>query len=388
MRFWKRLLAVLRALFLLLVGVRPGPAGGQLTGASCSGPARGGTCCCLVDCSASMNAQTGGVSSFDRAKAAVRKDRRAAPPRRPAHALPRHRADRGGFQPLSRRYGLDRGSHRFAQAESVAGQLFGGLRAGLRAGADRSGPAAGLPGDRLPGRQLARIEPADGREPLAGEGRTDRGQRGLAKRDGQRGHRGQIRRPASGPAWGCRCGCSPASTNYSKSQPADVTLSMFIDDKEVARDAAGDEARPDRRARVPLCAERGGRASRAVRNHPRSLSRRRSLSVRDFRSAANQGVVGQRQPDVRPVRERGPVSSHGFDLDDAAGKAARGKAPRRPIGRRRQMQRSLQVVEIDRAGRQPRVAPRRQRCHPGQLRLAPASSSSPGSATTCTTAAG
>ena len=39
-------------------------------------------------------------------------------------------------------------------------------------------------------------------------------------------------------------------TNYSKSQPADVTLSLLIDDKEVARAAAGDEGRPDRRTRI------------------------------------------------------------------------------------------------------------------------------------------
>ena len=72
MRLLDALLAMLRASFLLLlVFVVARPLVSHWS-ALFGGPA-GRDVLLLVDCSASMNAQTGGVSSFDRAKAALRK---------------------------------------------------------------------------------------------------------------------------------------------------------------------------------------------------------------------------------------------------------------------------------------------------------------------------
>ena len=72
MRFLEALLAALRTLFLLLLVLALArPVASHWS--ALFGAGSGRDVLLMVDCSASMNAQTGGVSSFDRAKAAVRK---------------------------------------------------------------------------------------------------------------------------------------------------------------------------------------------------------------------------------------------------------------------------------------------------------------------------
>ena len=106
MRLLDALVAMLRTLFLLLLAlVVARPVASHWSALFAGGAGR--DVLLLVDCSASMNAQTGGVSSFDRESGAA-KDRPAAPRRRPADALPRRGAKRGSLQPLSPRRRVDR----------------------------------------------------------------------------------------------------------------------------------------------------------------------------------------------------------------------------------------------------------------------------------------
>ena len=140
MQFLEALLAILRTLFLLLlvlVFARPVVRHWNDLFRCGSG---GREVILLMDCSASMNAQTAGVSAFDRAKSAARGGRQTLAAGRPAHPHPRRRQPEEVFSRFTTDAERHRGEDRRPDHHVVAGQLLRRLHAPVRPRGARSAP--------------------------------------------------------------------------------------------------------------------------------------------------------------------------------------------------------------------------------------------------------
>jgi hypothetical protein len=233
MRLLEALLAALRALFLLLlVFALARPVATHWAKLFGSGSAR--EILLLVDCSASMNAQTGGVSSFDRAKAAVRKIVERLQPddrltlyrvtARTEEVFSRFSADTASIEDRIDSLKLSPSRANFLAAFA---QAFGQGRT------DRARPLVYLVTDCQAGswRELSQ-QTVENLFPEKAQlivvnvaSKSEIMNVGIVGSPPPRERAGV----------GLPLRLLARVTNYSKSQPADVTLSMFIDDKEVAR---------------------------------------------------------------------------------------------------------------------------------------------------------
>ncbi len=237
MRFLEALVAMLRVLFLLLfVFVVSRPVASHWR--ALFGGGSGRDVLMMVDCSASMNAQTGGVSSFDRAKNAVRK---IAERLNPSDRLTLYRVA-GQTEEVFSRFSGDTASiddyidslklsPSRANVFAALNQAFGHDHT------DRVRPLVYLLTDCQTGswRELNQ-QAADGIVPEKAEliivnvaSQTETANAGVVGNPPPR-ERAVVGLPLR---------LSARVTNFSKSQPADVTLSMFIDDKEIARTPIG-----------------------------------------------------------------------------------------------------------------------------------------------------
>lgn len=233
MKFLEALLAALRALFLLLlVMVCSRPVVKHWS--ALFGGGAGRDIVMLVDCSASMNAQTAGLSSLERAKSAAlsvaerlaRDDRltlvRVAA--RPAEVFSRFTAD---TESIREHIDSLKSSPSRANWLAALSQVFSPGAAGrpkatvylftdCQASGWRELAAQGV--ERLvPKESRLVVVNVGSKEPLA-----NRAVVGTAPRE----HRTVVGLPLL---------LRPRVANYSKNEPADVTVSVFIDDNEVAR---------------------------------------------------------------------------------------------------------------------------------------------------------
>lgn len=233
MKFLEALLAALRALFLLLlVLVCSRPVVKHWS--ALFGGGAGRDVIMLIDCSASMNAQTAGLSSLERAKsAAVAVAERAARDdrltlvrvaARPEEVFSRFTADTESIKEQiqnlkaspSRANWLVALSQLFAAGAPERSKATVYLFTDCQASGWRELASQG--GERLVPKETRLVVVNVGsKEQLA-----NRAVVGTAPRE----HRSVVGLPIM---------LRPRVANYSKSEPADVTVSVFIDEKEVAR---------------------------------------------------------------------------------------------------------------------------------------------------------
>jgi hypothetical protein len=233
MRLLEALLAALRALFLLLlVFALARPVATHWAKLFGSGSAR--EVLLLVDCSASMNARTGGVSSFDRAKAAVRK---IVERLEPDDRLTLYRVTARTEEVFSR-FSADTASiedriDSLKLSPSRANFLAAFVQAFGPEHADRARPLVYLVTDCQAGswRELSQ-QTVENLFP-------EKAQLIVVNVASQKeiANVGLVGNPPPRErvTVGLPLRLLARATNYCKSQPADVTLSLFIDDKEVAR---------------------------------------------------------------------------------------------------------------------------------------------------------
>ncbi|HWB13856.1 MAG TPA: VWA domain-containing protein [Pirellulales bacterium] len=238
MKFLEALLAALRALFLLLlVLVCSRPVVKQWS--ALFGGGAGRDIVMLVDCSASMNAQTAGLTSLERAKAAALAvvDRLARDDRltlvrvagRADEVFSRFSADtesiKQHIQDLeaspSRANWLVALSQLFAagapERSKTTVYLFTDCQASGWRELANQGLAGQGTGSLIPKETRLVVVNVGSKELLA-----NRAVIGTAPRE----HRTVVGLPLT---------LRPRVANFSKSEPADVTVSVFVDDKEVAR---------------------------------------------------------------------------------------------------------------------------------------------------------
>jgi hypothetical protein len=233
MKFLEALLAFLRTLFLLLLVLLCGrPVVKHWSALFGSGSGR--EVVMLVDCSASMNAQTTGLSSLERAKAAARSiverldggDRltlvRVAA--RPEEVFNRFAADTESVPEH-----IDELTTSPARANWLAAlsQVFG------KTDQARAQPTVYLFTDcqasgwkELATQGVERLVPADAHLVVVNVGSTQPIANHAVIGTPPRAHRGVVGLPVM---------LRPRVANYSQSDRADLTLSVFVDEKEVAR---------------------------------------------------------------------------------------------------------------------------------------------------------
>ncbi|HLQ45977.1 MAG TPA: vWA domain-containing protein, partial [Planctomycetaceae bacterium] len=234
MKFMDALIAFLRTLFLLmliLACARPMIRHWQ----TLFGSGGGRDVFLLVDCSASMNAVTDGVSAFDRAKTAasaivdrLSRDDRVTLVRvaaKPEEIVTRFSADTDS---LKERVAALKTSPSRANLFATFTQLFGG-----------SSPSAVKPwvylftDSQASGWRELREQPTDGLMPAG----TKLFVIDVGTKAGEIPNRAVIGEPPEQPRAiaGLPLPLKTRVVNYSKSQPEDVVVSLFIDEKEIAR---------------------------------------------------------------------------------------------------------------------------------------------------------
>ena len=235
MRFLEALLAVLRMLFLLfLIFLFTRPVLQHWDGLFRAAGTGGREVILLVDCSASMNARSGGTAAIDRAKSAAASvlDRLGRDDRltlvrvgsRPEEVLSKFNTDTRGI-----RDALDA-----LQATSSRGNVFAALLQlfGPEA-ARRTNPLVYLFTDcqvsgwrEVKDQGLDRLVPAGTPFVVVDVGSREEVPNVAVVGDAPRAARVLVGQPVT---W------RPRVVNFSKKENADVTLSVLVDDKEVAR---------------------------------------------------------------------------------------------------------------------------------------------------------
>jgi hypothetical protein len=233
LRFLEALLAALRTLFLLvLLFALARPVASHWGRLFASGSSR--EVLLLMDCSASMNAETGGVSSFERAKAAARKIVERLDPgdrltlyrvtARTEEVFSRFSADTASIEDRIDALRLSPSRANFLAAFV---QTFGPGQS------DRARPLVYLVTDCQAGswRELAQ-QTVENLFPQKAQlivvnvaSKSEIANVGIVGSPPPRERAGV----------GLPLRLTARVTNYSKGQPADVTLSMFVEDKEFAR---------------------------------------------------------------------------------------------------------------------------------------------------------
>jgi hypothetical protein len=233
MKFLEALLAALRTLFLLLLVLACSRPVVQRWSALFGGGA-GRDVVMLVDCSASMNAQTAGLSSLERAKSAAllvvdrlsRDDRvslfRVAT--RPEEVFSRFTADtesvKDHIQDL-------KASPSRANWLTALSQLFAsGAPERTKATVYLFTDCQATGFNELAKQEAGRLVPKETRLVVVNVGSKDTLDNRAVVGTAPREHRTVVGLPLV---------LRPRVVNYSKNEPADVTVGVFIDEKEVAR---------------------------------------------------------------------------------------------------------------------------------------------------------
>ena len=153
----------------------------------------------------------------------------------------------------------------------------------------------------------------------------------------------------------------PRVVNHAPNEPADLTVGVFLDEKEVARfrSRCGPASLPRRRSstRPTEAGVIRGRFEIAADRFPDDDS----LPLRSARCASAQGAAGQRLPSRRSVRERGALYPHRAGRHGgrrprpgrcaAGGEIARSRSRVRAVARRpRDLRRPAQPKSLREAG--------------------------------------
>lgn len=233
MKFLEALLAMLRTLFLLLLVVACTRPVVRHWGALFGGGS-GREVIMLVDCSASMNARTDGVSALERAKAAARSvlERLASDDRvtlvrvasKPEEVFSRFTSDAEAIE-----------SHlEDLQASPSRGNWFAALSQVFGPGApERSTPSVYVFTDcqasnwrELEAQGIGRLVPEETQVLVVNVGSTDPQANLAVVGDAPRESRGIVGLPIV---------LRPRITNHSKTETSSVAVSVFVDEREVAR---------------------------------------------------------------------------------------------------------------------------------------------------------
>jgi hypothetical protein len=235
MQFLEALLAILRVLFIVfLVFVFSRPVIDNWGGLFARSGSGGQEVILLIDCSASMNARTGGTSAMDRARSMalqlvkeLRPEDRLTLVRvgaRPEELLSRYSTDTRGIE--ERIENLQPSSAR-ANLFAALLQLFG------PEASQRNNPAVYLITDcqsnswkEARNQGLDKVLPADLAFTVINVGSQDPLPNRAVVGDAPRRNRAVAGLPFV---------LQPRVVNFSKTEPAELTLSVFIDEKEVAR---------------------------------------------------------------------------------------------------------------------------------------------------------
>ena len=187
----------------------------------------------LLDCSASMNAKTGGVSAFARARQPLSPWSRGCGGR-PGDARSGKLSSRRGVQPVQHRHQGYSREDRIAVPTSARANLFAALLQlfGPEAGVRRSNPALYLLTDcqsntwkEARNQGLEKLLPEGTSLTVVNVGPRDNPENLAVVGDAPRRNRAIVGLPFM---------LSPRVVNYGKTE-TEVTLSVFIDEKEVAR---------------------------------------------------------------------------------------------------------------------------------------------------------
>ena len=298
-----------------------------------------------------MNARSGGLSAFDRAKSAALVVAKNLGPEDTLTLVEVGAQPRERVQPLHPdakdvEEEIDRSAkrpHRAATSSPPFMHLFG------PDAPKRTNPLVYLFTDcQASGWREVKNQGLAGPHPR--QDAVRRRQRRRDRRPVQPGRRSATRRGAAGPWPGCRIYLQPRVVNSSKTETAEVTLSVLIEDKEVSRTTLTLKPGETAVRRIPYTPREAGRPARPIRD----LQQRRptaspttTATVHAQRLAAHQGRDRGRPAAGQPIADAD--EAHYLDIALTAGVQLPGGRQAAVGGRRLPRPFDVQVIPEARA---------------------------------------